>query len=145
MQEHGLSINTAHGCATNKDFIMTEVLKNGKYPFKKGSQNDQIVQYLLQGKSLYNWEMREKFNCLAHTARINEIRNHGFDVQCEQVGDSSVWRYWLPQAEIVQSQPTREAKLYEKRVLLLAHLQNEDVVSARVVFDDLIGLMSGVA
>ncbi len=43
--------------------------KNKPYPFKKGSQCDRIVQYLLTGKPIKNYEIREKFRCLSHTAR----------------------------------------------------------------------------
>lgn len=124
---------------------MNEVSKKCKYPFKKGSQNDQIVQYLLTGKSLYNWEFREKFNCLAHTTRINEIRNAGFDVRCEQVNDTGVWRYWLPVADVSQNfGKTRDAKLYEKRVLLQAYLKNEDILGAKAVFDEWVQVVKGV-
>ena len=69
--------------------------KSKPYPFKLGSQNDRICQYLLSGKRLKNYEFREKFNVLAYNQRISEIRKH-FNVQCEQIGDKSVWVYWIP-------------------------------------------------
>lgn len=68
------------------------------YPFKKGSQCDRILQFLLTGKSVRNFEMREMFRCLSHTKRISELRSHGFDVQSEQL-ENGVWRYWLPESE----------------------------------------------
>ena len=76
--------------------------KSKPYPFKLGCQNDRICQYLLSGKRLKNYEFREKFNVLAYNQRISEIRQHGFDVHCEQIGDSGVWVYWIPKISKTQ-------------------------------------------
>lgn len=76
---------------------MHDNLLDGKpYPFRKGSQNDRIVRYLLTGKPLLNWQMRELFGCLSHTARISEIREKGFDVMAKELKEG-VWQYWLPE------------------------------------------------
>lgn len=69
--------------------------KDKPYPFKHGSQCDRIVQYLLAGNRVNNWEIREKFGCLSHTARISEIRKHGYNVQSRQIGTSGTWEYWI--------------------------------------------------
>nr|WP_038334686.1 helix-turn-helix domain-containing protein [Kingella kingae] len=74
--------------------------KDKPYPFKKGSQCNRIVQYLLTGKPIKNYEIREKFRCLSHTARISEIMAHGFDVQAVLVDrEQGIFEYWLPQVE----------------------------------------------
>lgn len=65
-----------------------------KSPFKMGTQNDRILRYLLSGKSLLNWEMREKFGVLSHTRRISDLRRNGFIVESERISQG-VWRYWL--------------------------------------------------
>lgn len=84
-------------------------LKNDKpYPFKHGSQCDRILQYLLSGKSLNNWEIREKFMCLSHTARISELRKHGFHVVGEQISDG-VWEYYIPHTFIKQIKEKEKA------------------------------------
>ena len=79
---------------------MPEIIQKDKhYPFRNGSQCDRICQALLKGEVLDNWEIRERFKCLSHTRRISEIRAKGFDVRSEQVGNSGVWRYWIPKIE----------------------------------------------
>ena len=72
-----------------------------KYPFRKGSQNDRILCHLQQGHVVFNWQIREMFGVLSHTARISEIRSHGFNVQSEEL-ENGVWRYWLPESECVK-------------------------------------------
>ncbi|WP_038320763.1 helix-turn-helix domain-containing protein [Kingella kingae] len=74
--------------------------KDKPYPFKKGSQCDRIVQYLLTGRRIKNYEIREEFCCYSHAARISEIRAHGFAVQAVLVDrEQGIFEYWLPQVE----------------------------------------------
>lgn len=49
------------------------------------SQNKRILEHLLKGRELTAFQALEKFSCLRLAARINDIRNMGFDVKSKMV------------------------------------------------------------
>lgn len=88
---------------------MNEIEKESKpYPFKHGSQCDRICQYLLSGKRLKNYEIHTLFKVVSHTARISELRKHGFHVVGEQIHDG-VWEYYIPRTFIKQIKEKEKA------------------------------------
>ena len=68
------------------------------------SQKAQILDYMLSGRSISHFEAEEKFNCSRIAARINDLRNDGYDVKTEiAVNESNgkrFARYYLPKEEI---------------------------------------------
>lgn len=61
----------------------------------QNSQRLQIQRYLAQGHSITPLVAVTKFNCLALSQRMGEIRRSGFPVKTEmvKVGDKRVARY----------------------------------------------------
>ncbi len=59
------------------------------------SQRLEIQRYLAAGKTITPLQARDKFNCLALSQRIGEIKRDGFPVQTEiiQVGEKRVAQY----------------------------------------------------
>jgi hypothetical protein len=49
------------------------------------SQNERILNYLLNGGSLTPLEALKKFDCLALSSRISNIRDLGYKVKSEPV------------------------------------------------------------
>jgi|GEM_PF-1954231 len=68
------------------------------------SQKAQILDYMLSGRSISHFDAEEKFNCSRIAARINDLRNDGYDVRTETVKNKASGkrfaRYYLPKEEI---------------------------------------------
>lgn len=53
-------------------------------PFREGSQNYRLLEALKHGP-LYNYQIARRFNCLAHTRRLKDLRERGYPVVTEPV------------------------------------------------------------
>tara|TARA_R110000796_G_scaffold1456_1_gene5822 strand:+ start:2730 stop:2924 length:195 start_codon:yes stop_codon:yes gene_type:complete len=53
------------------------------------SQSKQILAYLKKGYSLSALEALQKFGCFRLAARIYELRNSGYRIEAERVGEGA--------------------------------------------------------
>ncbi|WP_201353842.1 helix-turn-helix domain-containing protein [Hydrogenimonas urashimensis] len=68
------------------------------------SQCEMILHHLLDGKSISAIEALNDFGCFRLAARIDELRNDGYDIRTEMVENKATGkrfaRYWMPKDEI---------------------------------------------
>lgn len=61
--------------------------------FKPGSQNDKLLTHLISGNSITRYEALLMFRVQNMTARISDLRAHGYDVQGTTKVDPNGQRY----------------------------------------------------
>lgn len=69
-----------------------------KNPKAATTQTAKIFRYLMQGRRLTQLEALQRFGCLRLSARIKDLRDYGYAIECENYKTSSgkrVGRYYI--------------------------------------------------
>jgi hypothetical protein len=61
---------------------------------KERSQNARILDHLMSGRTLNQLEAIELFGCIRLPARITELRQQGFGIDCKMVKNQSTGKVY---------------------------------------------------